>query len=184
MIGPNDQSDTEIPDSSNLVSVGRVRRPTGIHGALLIEVYSGNLCRFSVGDLVFIRGSEHQVVATGRSGKAAKINLAGVDSIEAANFFRGAELSVSPETLPENPNGVYYHFEVMGANVKTLEGRKLGVVTEIIETGSNDVMVVTPGPQSGNKKTEDIMLPVLEGVIIDVDKVNCVVTVDPPAGLL
>ena len=184
MIGPNDQSETAIPDNNNLVPVGRVRRPTGIHGALLVEVYSGNLCRFAVGDLVVIRGSEHQVVATGRSGKAAKINLAGVDSIETANFFRDAELLVSPETLPENPEGVYYHFEIMGANVKTLEGRKLGVITEIIETGSNDVMVVTPRPRFGNKKTEDIMLPVLEGVIIDVDKVNCVVTVDPPAGLL
>jgi 16S rRNA processing protein RimM len=184
MVGPNDQSHTAIPDENNLVPIGRVRRPTGIHGALLIEVYSGNLCRFSVGDLVVIHGSEHQVVSTGRSGKAVKINLSGVDSIETANFFRGAELSVSPETLPENPNGVYYHFEIMGANVKTLEGRNLGVVTEIIETGSNDVMVVTPGSKFGNKKTEDIMLPVLEGVIIDVDKVNCLVTVDPPTGLL
>ena len=145
MIGSNDRpsrSSRGLPDVSDLVVVGRVRRPTGIDGTLLIEVYSGDINRFVIGDRVFVSGSEYEIIKTGKSGKSAKIKLAGVDTIEAADPFRDEELAVTTDSLPENPPGTYYHYEILGIGVVTVEGRKLGRLTEIIETGSNDVFVV------------------------------------------
>jgi len=199
MTGSHDRSEHSVPeqpDIEDLVVVGRVRRPTGIDGTLLIEVYSGDSKRFSVGDRVFIDGSEHEIVRTGASGKSAKIKLAGIDSIEKAGPFRGEELAVTIDSLPDNPPGVYYHYEILGIDVVTLDGQRLGTLTEVIETGSNDVFVVSPDGDAtrrevangdsgkGPNNSGEILIPVLDGVIVAVDKENGVMTIDPPAGLL
>lgn len=192
MIGSNDRSRRsapgalDIPGTEDLVMVGRVRRPTGIDGTLLVEVYSGNTDRFSVGDRVIVGGAEYEIVKTGKSGKSAKVKLAGINSIEGAGPFRDAEIAVRADSLPENPPGVYYHYEILGTDVVTEEGQKLGTLTEIIETGSNDVFVVSPPRAPGErdaKNTNDILIPVLDGVIVKVDAENGVMTIDPPAGL-
>lgn len=197
MTGSHDRSEHSVPeqpDIEDLVVVGRVRRPTGIDGTLLIEVYSGDPKRFSVGDRVFIDGSGHEIVRTGASGKSAKIKLAGIDSIEKAGPFRGEELAVTIDSLPDNPPGVYYHYEILGIDVVTLDGQRLGTLTEVIETGSNDVFVVSPDGDAtrreaanedsgkGPNNSGEILIPVLDGVIVAVDKENGVMTIDPPAG--
>lgn len=189
MTGSDDRSERsapELPDTKDLVVVGRVRRPTGIDGTLLVEVYSGNPNRFSVGELVIVNGSEHEIIKTGMSGKSAKIKLAGVNSIKEADPFRGEELAVTAGSLPENPPGVYYHYEILGIEVVTVEGHKLGTLAEILKTGSNDVFVVTPdGDATGrdSNNSGEVLIPVLDGVIVNVDRENGVMTIDPPDGL-
>ncbi len=189
MIGSNDRSERSAPEPpgpEDLVVVGRVRRPTGIDGTLLVEVYSGNTSRFSVGDLVIIGGTEHEIVRTGVSGKSAKLKLGGVDTIEKADPFRGEEVAVTADSLPDNPPGVYYHYEILGIDVVTVDGRQIGTLTEVIETGSNDVFVVSHdsgAAKRDSKSAGDILIPVLDGVIVSVDKENGVMTIDPPAGL-
>ena len=180
------------PPDDDLVVVGRVRRPTGIDGTLLVRVYSGDADRFSVGDIVIIDGTEHEIVRTGKSGNSAKVKFAGVNSIEMADTFRNAEIAVTAESLPDNPPGIYYHYEIMGADVKTIDGKLLGTLTEILETGSNDVFVVKPHGDHGEggsstsemkKNANDILIPVLDGVIVNVDSQAGVMTIDPPEGL-
>ena len=106
-----------------------MRRPTGIDGTLLVRVYSGDVDRFSVGDIVIIDGTEHEIIRTGKSGNSAKVKFAGVNSIEMADTFRNAEIAVTAESLPDNPPGIYYHYEIMGADVKTIDGKLLGCAT-------------------------------------------------------
>ncbi len=176
-------SRSEIADD-DLVVVGRVRRPTGIKGALLVEVYSGIRDRFAVGDVVIANGSEYEIVETGKSGDSAKLTFASIDSIEKADQFRDVELSVPSDALPENPPGVYYHYEIIGIDVETTDGQQLGTLTEILETGSNDVLIITPSSKAGSKKAGDILIPVLDGVIVEVDKESGTMKIDPPDGLL
>ncbi|MDA1279363.1 MAG: ribosome maturation factor RimM [Chloroflexi bacterium] len=181
-----------FPNDEELVVVGRVRRPTGINGVLLVEVYSGNLDRFTPGDTVFVNGVERQIVETGKSGNSAKLKFKGIDSIEAAEVFRDVEIYVTATSLPENPPGVYYHYEILGCTVVTVDGQALGTLTEIIESGSNDVFVIkrspdTQDPASAEKKpaktSTEILIPVLDGVIISVDSSSHTMTIDPPEGL-
>ena len=168
----------------SLVAVGRVRRPTGINGAVLVEVYSGIKDRFSVCDVVLINGAEHTITHTGVSGNAIKLTFANIDSIEKANPLRGLELSVTADSLPKTPPGVYYHYEILGIDVITVDGKQLGSITEIIETGSNDVFIMTPEYDKQERKPPDILIPVIKGVIIEVNKATGVMIIDPPSGLL
>ncbi|MBT3556068.1 MAG: 16S rRNA processing protein RimM [Chloroflexi bacterium] len=184
MTDSNSQPDTPGEELNELVVVGRVRRPTGIKGALLVEVYSGITDRFIVGDIVIADGREYEIVETGKSGDSAKLRFENINSIEKADHLRDLELSVPAEELPENPPGVYYHYEILGSDVTTVDGQHLGKLTEILETGSNDVFIITAKPAPGKKKGDEILIPVLEGVIVDVDKKVGTMKIDPPDGIL
>jgi len=179
-----DSNDRSVNTDEELVAVGRVRRPTGIKGALLVEVYSGDPNRFAVGEFVIVNDSEFEIVDTGKSGDSAKLTFASIDSIEKAQQFRDSEIFVPAEALPENPPGVYYHYELMGISVETIDGQQLGTLTEILETGSNDVFIVTPKSEPGSKKPTEILIPVLDGVIVTVDKDSHTMQLDPPEGIL
>ena len=176
----------EIPgeELNEFVVVGRVRRPTGIKGALLVEIYSGIPDRFIVGDSVSADGKEYEIVETGKSGDSAKLRFDGINSIEKADRFRDIELSVPAEELPENPPGVYYHYEILGSDVTTVDGQHLGTLTEILETGSNDVLIITGKPAPKKNKGDEILVPVLDGVIFEVDRKAGTMKIDPPDGIL
>jgi len=184
---PSDDLADDLADDSkdDLVVVGRVRRPTGIKGAVLVEVYSGIPNRFVVGDVVIANGIGYEVVDTGKSGGSAKLTFDGIDSIDKADILRDAELSVPAESLPENPPGIYYHYEIIGIRVVTVDGQELGALTEILETGSNDVFIIRPeNTAQGEKKSSEILVPVLDGVIVKVDQEAGVMTIDLPDGIL
>ncbi|HIF72824.1 MAG TPA: 16S rRNA processing protein RimM [Dehalococcoidia bacterium] len=177
----NSRSESSDDD---LVVVGRVRRPTGIKGAVLVEVYSGVPNRFAVGDVVLAEGKEYEIVEIGKSGNSAKLTFASINSIEKADPLRDLELSVPAESLPENPPGIYYHYEIIGINVVTNDGKPLGTLNEILETGSNDVFIVSEKRARGEKKAPEILIPVLDGVIVEVNKETNTMTIDLPEGIL
>jgi 16S rRNA processing protein RimM len=184
MTDSKSRPDTPGEELKELVVVGRVRRPTGIKGTLLVEIYSGIPDRFIVGDSVIADGQEYEIVETGKSGDSAKLRFDGINSIEKADRFRDIELSVPAEELPDNPPGVYYHYEILGSDVTTLDGQHLGTLTEILETGSNDVLIITGKPAPDKNKGDEILVPVLDGVIVDVDRKAGTMKIDPPDGIL
>jgi 16S rRNA processing protein RimM len=184
MTGFNNQSGRSEISYEDLVVVGRVRRPTGIKGTVLVEVYSGDPQRFAVGDVVIADNTEYEITGVGKSGSSMKLTFAAIDSIEKAAVLRDLELSVPAESLPENPPGVYYHYEILGLAVVTTEGQALGTLSEILETGSNDVFIVSPKRVQGEKKPAQILIPVLDGVIVGVDQETSTITVDMPDGIL
>ena len=170
--------------TNELVTIGRIRRPTGISGAVLADVYSGNADRFHVGDVVTVGERTLTIIDTGRSGNSAKLTFKSIDSIEKADQLRNHEISVFSDELPINPSGIYYHYEIMDTKVETVEGQRLGKLTEIIETGSNDVLVITSDAPKDKKRPNEILIPVIEGVIVELDRINSRLIIDPPDGII
>jgi 16S rRNA processing protein RimM len=60
------------------------------------------------------------------------------------------------------PDGDYYHHQVIGLDVVSETGRLLGKVTEILETGANDVLVVR------SEAGREILLPMIEAVVREI----------------
>jgi 16S rRNA processing protein RimM len=104
------------------------------------------------------------------------LKLASIDTEEDAEALRGAPVEVDASALPRPPAGTYYHYQIIGAKVVTTGGEDLGVVAEILETGSNDVYVV-------RADGSEVLVPALAGVILDVDVDRGVIEVDLPEGL-
>lgn len=105
------------------------------------------------------------------------LKLAGIDDIDAAARLKGAEIIVSrAEALPL-AEGEYYHADLLGLRVITDEGEELGTLSQIFDTGANDVYNVTP------VQGKAILIPAIKQCILNVDIAAGVMTVHLLKGL-
>jgi len=170
------------PSSPTRVGIASVRRSWGTDGSIAITPFSEGEDRFSPGDTVFVAGGHPaKVIDSHRAGTATVLQLDVIRNTRDADALRGTIIEMEGEDLPEAPEGAYYHYEIVGINVKTTEGEDLGVVLEIIVTGANDVYVV--GAPGAIESKDQILIPAISDVVIDVDTNNGVVTVNLPEGL-
>jgi 16S rRNA processing protein RimM len=119
-----------------------------------------------------------EVEASRLAGNRVILKLAGIDTPEQARRMRGAMLQVPRQELQPLEEGAFYRFEIVGLSVFTLAGSLLGVVTEVLETGGNDVYVVRDG--SGG----EILIPALKSVIKKIDTEAGQMVIEPLPGLL
>jgi 16S rRNA processing protein RimM len=169
-----------------LVECGRVVRPWGIKGELLIHWLSG-CCPVEVGQgFVYREGDggemlKLKVVASRLHGKQHVVRFDGVESRNEADELRGATFFLPESELPSLPEGEYYSYQILGMDVVTDTGKDLGKVTQIFTAGDNDVYVVKRG--SGNDIRE-VLIPALDSVVLKVDIEERKMTVKEVEGLL
>ena len=82
-----------------------------------------------------------------------------------------------PKSTRRTGRGEYYYHQIIGLVVETTAGQALGTIKEILAPGANDVWVVQ---RPGQK---DLLLPVIDDVVKDVDLAAGVVTVELMEGL-
>jgi 16S rRNA processing protein RimM len=93
-----------------------------------------------------------------------------------AQALTGKDLFIDKDRLPRLPPGEYYHFQLIGLSVETKEGKPLGTLRAVFETGGHDVYVVEKGGK-------ELLIPAIEQVIGEVDLLNGKLVVDLPEGL-
>jgi len=112
-----------------------------------------------------------KIIEGRKQGKLIIIKLSGVSDREAASKFIGLNLILPINCLPKLKDGHYYWRELEGLKVINLQLKELGVVSKLLETGANDVLVV----QGENQ----ILIPfVMNQVIKKVDLNTRKITVD------
>ena len=102
------------------------------------------------------------------------ITFKDITDLDQAGLFRNKFIYIRKEDLPALPDGEYYHFDLVGLNVFDTADQLLGVLTEVLETGANDVYVVK------SENGEEILLPAIESVIISVNLKDARMVVNPP----
>ncbi len=167
-------------NKSLLVAIGKVTKAHGVRGALKVFPYGETFDELDAGDKLFSIESGEQrqfTLASLRAQNRAWIvefeEISGRDQAEA---LTGKDIFIDSKRLPRLPQGEYYHFQLIGLSVETKEGRPLGTLSAVLETGSNDVYVV----EGGGK---EVLIPAVEGVVSEVDLPNGKVIVDLPEGL-
>ena len=101
--------------------------------------------------------------------------LENIKDRESAEALVGRELTW-PSSESEKPEGAYWLHEIIGCDVKTVDGIHLGKVSEILRTGSNDVYVI--------EGQRGYMIPAIKEVIQQVDIANKLIVIKPMPGLL
>ena len=164
-------------DDSSSINVGRILGPHGLWGALRIEVYTDVPNRFDVGNTLYIGAYPYQVseCSTSNAGHVT-LSFHEITTQSQARTLIDQWITVPTSEVPELPPGEFYHFQLLDLRVLTEEGEELGTVSDILETGSNDVYVVTGG--SG-----EILIPALADVVMDIDIEQGVMVVSLPDGL-
>lgn len=127
--------------------IGRALKAWGLEGEVKIEVYADSmqivegLGEIQIGPV----GGAFACYPVERVRPAASgwvMKLGGVNSPEEAARLVGSELRIPRSVAPPLPEGTFYHADLIGLRVVTQEGRDLGRIVEILETGANDVCVV------------------------------------------
>jgi len=118
----------------------------GVHGGLKVFSYTSPRERiFSYRPWLVKQNAgwiRTEIVSNRNQGKGMVVFLQGVTDRDAAINLLGAEIAVSREQLPPLPAGQYYWSDLLDMQVIDLQGRLLGKVQALQETGANDVMVV------------------------------------------
>ena len=161
----------------DLICVGHVLGAQGIKG--WIRVFSNTSPReniVSYSPWLIEQGDElKEVKVTGRlQGKNVIAKLDGVDDRTQAETLIGCQLYIDPLQLPGLETGEYYWSDLIGLAVETLQAEPLGVVSEMLETGADDVMVL--------KGDRERLIPfVMQDIVreVDLDKRRLVVDWSP-----
>ena len=110
------------------------------------------------------------------------VKLKGVDDREAAQTLANVEIGVDLSVFPELEEGDYYWHDLIGCSVVNLEGYTMGTVTEMMETGSNDVLMVRANTKDAFGKQERLIPFLYEQVVKRVDLTTKTIEVDWDAG--
>lgn len=112
-----------------------------------------------------------KVLEVHRRGKGFVARIEGCDDRDGAEAWAGRDIGVPADRLPEPEEDEYYWFELEGLQVTTTAGIDLGQVERVFATGANDVLVV-------RKEDREHLLPFIAAVVLEVDRVRRVITVD------
>ncbi|MCL4837529.1 MAG: 16S rRNA processing protein RimM [Thermoanaerobaculia bacterium] len=173
---------TEERQDSAPVVVGRVLRPHGVRGALLVEPLSDNPRRFAPGSHLTARregggGAPVEVTAARPHGRALLVELAGLADRDAAEALRGSWLEVPAAAVPPAPEGSYYFFELVGCRCHDRQAGDLGEVADVIEDGGGLLLLLErPGAR--------LLVPFVERFVLRIDRAARRIELALPPGLV
>ncbi len=179
--GPKDPAGSHSPSEPVFLVVGRLRRAHGVRGEIQMDVLTDFPERIQPG-IVLYAGPQRQMLKVGSvrwHNQAMLIAFEEYRTPEAASELRNHWVSVTAADRPALEEDEYYHHQVLGLRVVEEDGTPLGTVTEILETGANDVYVIRPdlgseigvetGPGRKPALGHDLLLPATEETILKVD---------------
>ena len=162
-------------DAEDIVVMARVGAPFGIKGWLKLQVFTqspDSLDAFaswllkSPGNWEEFELEEFTVNVKGIFAK-----LKGCDDRTAAEKLVKREIGVPRASLEKTVDGEVFWFDLIGCDVLNALGNNLGKVETLMETGANDVLVVKRG-------SEEILIPFIDEVIVNVDRGTKRITVN------
>lgn len=161
--------------------VGRITSVFGVKGWLKVYSYTDPLegiLKYRNWTAVFDGKRVPVTLEEGRRhGPGIVVKLRGVDDRDLALTYCGADLVVPTSDLPPLPEGEYYWHQLEGLVVESVEGENLGRVSHLIETGSNDVLVVQATERSIDQRER--LIPYLPGQVVkSVDLTEGLIRVD------
>jgi len=130
-----------------------------------------------VGSWLSLDGTQHKILKSSKvNSRTRLLKLDGISTKKHAAELKNQPLSIPISKSPEIGSNSYYHYQLIGLEVRSTKSEFLGHVKEIIETGSNDIYVVNDGQK-------DLLIPAIKSVITQVCLKTNIMTIDIPPGL-
>lgn len=151
-----------------------ITRPHGVQGGVRLQPLTDNVGRFKgLKEAYLEHNGTYRLVKLSDIGvqpDAVTLHMEGVDTREQAEKLRDAYLCVDKSNAVKLPPDTYFIADLIGCEVEDTMGVIYGRVTDVLQTGANDVYVVD-GPRS-------MMLPALKKVLHQVDVEHKRIVVD------
>ena len=162
--------------------VGVVARPHGIRGHVFVNPETDfPEERFGVGQTLFLlrdKAIEPFTVSAFRmQGARPVIGLEGVADMDAARELAGLESRVPADSLMPLPEGMFYHHDLIGCVVRTVEGQEIGPVTAVDGEAGNTRLVV-------QGERAEVLIPLNLGICTAIEPQAKRIVIAPPEGLI
>ena len=171
--------------TDSYLNVGKIVNTQGIRGEVrVIATTDFGEERFQPGNelLLFPKGQYTPETVTIERHRRHKnfdiLKFVGLDNINDVEKYRDAQLKVTRDNLVDLEEDEFYYFQIIGCKVMDENCGELGVVTEILTPGANDVWVVQ------SKEHGEILIPYIESVVLEVNVNDKVIKTDLPEGLI
>ncbi len=172
-----------MPESQKTewAAIGQVVALFAVRGELKVRSLTDIPDRFTQLEAIYL-GSDYRRLEIERvrpyKGEMVVLKLRGIDDANTAEALCGQKLLIPLSQLAQLPPDSYYQHDILGLTVILPDGRELGHIVDILETGSNDVYVVK---QLDGKQA---LIPAIRKVIRQVDLIRHTMSIDPLPGLL
>jgi 16S rRNA processing protein RimM len=166
------------------MTVARIARPHGVRGEVRAEIVTSHPDRLRIHPKLYLASPrtpeicrEVTVERVRLHGDAALLKIDGCDDRNAAETMRGLLVQIPVEDAVPLEDDEFYDHQIVGLQVETEDGERLGTVAEVLATGADDVYVVR-GIRG------EILLPAVSDVVqvVDLERGLMVIRVLP--GLL
>lgn len=164
-----------MPD---LIEIGKIVNTHGIRGEVKIQPWCDDPYIFDELEYLIIDGREYEIIRNRLHKNCQIVQLSGVSDMNAAEAMRGKVVEVEREVF-DLPEGRYFVTDIEGLTVREESGRVLGIVDEVIQTGSNDVYVL-----KNTFNNKQILIPVIDDVILETSIEDKYITVRLMPGLI
>ena len=164
------------------LQVGVITSAHGIKGEVKVFPTTDDPSRFKKPKEIILEGKKEHTVCDLESVKFFKnmviLKLKGIDTMNDAEKLRNTPLLVSRENAVKLKPGEYFICDLIGLQVFQEDGTELGELTEVIQTGANDVYVVRM------KNEKEVLIPNIKECIMEISLEKNSMTVHLLEGLL
>jgi 16S rRNA processing protein RimM len=170
------------PARRGLIELGRIVNLHGVRGEVRVLPHNPDSDLLERVRSVLLSGSdttreEHAVLGARAHKRFVLLRLRGIDSASEAERLIGRAVCIPAADLPAAGPGEHYHHDLIGCAVRTDAGEDIGVVEEMMTTGSNDVCVV-------RGRGREHLIPLVADVVAEIDIGARVIVIHPIPGLL
>ncbi len=165
------------------LAIGRIKRAVGLKGEVLIRAYS-QVESFLKPACFFLKLKDSSfkkfLIKRYRlkAPKEAICVLEGVNDRNDAEAIEKKEIFQKESLLPQIEADEFYWYQLKGLEVVDEERGVVGRISAILETGANDILVVK------NSQGEEILIPMVDEIIKEVDPIKDICLVNLPPGLI
>jgi len=164
------------------LEIGQIVNTFGIKGFVKVNPWVNDVTRFDDLKKVYIKIRKEEKVLEIEEVKYHKnqvlLKFKGVETVEQAEMLRNAILEIDRQDAIPLEEGEYFIADLLESEVYTDEGKKLGILEDIYNTGSNDIYVVK------NELGKSILLPRIKEVFKEIDVENKKIIVHLIEGLI
>ena len=140
------------------ILIAKIQAHQGLNGWLKVYSYSETKQKFSEYKYFFIQKGNNVVrldIEDVSIGKSIKVKFKNFNCREDSEEYIGEEIFINEDQLDTLEVNQFYWNQLIGLTAYLNNGKKIGIVSDMIETGSNDVLVI--------KGTEEILIPYIFG---------------------
>ena len=160
--------------------IGQIVNTQGLKGEVRVYPYTDDINRFDESEYFYIDknlNNKYEVERVRYKGNMVIMKIKDIDSIELAEKLKTKNMYIGREQGRELEEGEFFVSDLIGLDVFTVDGEKVGVLKDVLQHAINDVYVVSSGEK-------EYLIPSIEKFVPTIDLDQNKMIIDPIKGML